>query len=73
MSQTTLTVPEMSCEACRTTIEGALQGLPGVASVSVDLEHKLVRVDHDEARLPAARIADAIEEQGYEVVVAEKA
>jgi len=45
MTQSTLTVPGMSCEACRTTIEDALGRVPGVASVSVDLHTKLVTVD----------------------------
>jgi copper chaperone CopZ len=67
MTESKLTVPEMSCDACRTAIEGALEGVPGVASVSVDLERKLVAVEHDELRAPVARLAAAIEDQGYEI------
>jgi copper chaperone len=67
MSHSMLAVPEMNCDACRTAIEGALEGMPGVGSVSVDLERKLVAIEHDELRAPVARVAAAIEEQGYEV------
>jgi copper chaperone len=66
MAHSTLTVPEMSCDACRATITGALDLLPGVASVTVDLEGKLVTVEHDDDLAPVDRPA-AIEEQGYEV------
>jgi copper chaperone len=67
MSQSTLVVPEISCDACRATIEGALDGVQGVALVTVDLERKLVTIEHDEQRVSVARLVAAIEEQGYEV------
>lgn len=67
MRQSTLSVPEMSCEACRAAIEGALERLPGVAAVTVDLERKLVTVEHDDGVSPVDRLAAAVEEQGYEV------
>jgi copper chaperone len=67
MTHSTLTVPERSCDACRATVAGALEPLPGVASVSVDLERKLVTVEHDATVWPVDRLAAAVEEQGYEV------
>ncbi len=67
MSESRLTVPEMSCDACRVTIEGSLYLLPGVDEVDVDLERKLVTVEHDASQVPAGRLAVAVEEQGYEV------
>jgi copper chaperone len=67
MIESRLTVPEMSCDGCRTTIEGALVGLPGVATVSVDLDRKLVSVEHDEHELSIDQLAEAVTEQGYEV------
>jgi copper chaperone CopZ len=68
MTQSTLTVPGISCDARRTTIEHALGRLPGVTSVSVDLESKLVTVDHDERLAPSHQLAAAVEEQGYEAL-----
>jgi copper chaperone len=67
MTESTLTVPEMSCDACRATVEGALARLPGVTSVVVDLETKLVTVEHDEHRAAVSELTAAVEEQGYEV------
>lgn len=71
MSLNTLTVPEMSCDACRATIEGALERLPGVDSVSVDLERKLVTIEHDDDRAPVSQLAAAVEDEGYEATASE--
>jgi copper chaperone CopZ len=59
----------MSCEACRTTIAGALKALPGVVAVSVNLDRKLVLVEHDAHLTPPDRLATVVEDQGYEVAV----
>jgi copper chaperone len=67
MAQSTLTVPDMSCEACRATVAGALEALPGVAAVSVDLGSKRVTVEHDEGLTPPDGLAAAVEDQGYDV------
>lgn len=71
MSVSRLTVPAMSCEACRTAVAGAVRPLPGVRAVEVDLEGKLVRIEHDEAGPTLAQLAGAIEQQGYEVAGSE--
>ncbi len=65
MSRSRLTVPEMSCDVCRATIEGALTALPGVAGVLVDLETKHVTVEHNQT--PVSQLTAAIEDQGYDV------
>ncbi len=70
MTRSTLSVPEISCEACSATIAGALEVLPGVAAVSVDLVRKLVSVEHD-VRATIERLVDAVEGQGYEVAAGE--
>jgi copper chaperone len=67
VTQSTLSVPEMSCEACRASIEGAVERLPGVTAVAVDLERKLVTIEHDDGLAPVDRLAAAVEEQGYGV------
>jgi copper chaperone len=67
MAQSTLTVSPMSCEACRAAVAGALEALAGVVTVSVDLDRRLVSVDHDEGLMPIDRLAAAVEDQGYEV------
>lgn len=64
--KTTLAVPDISCDHCREAIEGALQPLPGIVEVDVDLPGRVVTVAHD-GSLPTVRITHTIEEQGYDV------
>ena len=61
---TTYTVPGMSCEHCTRAVNEALSSVPGVRSVEVDLDTKLVRVQGDDLDDPTLRAA--IEEAGYE-------
>jgi copper chaperone CopZ len=62
---TTYQVPGMSCEHCKRAVSGALFSVPGVRSVEVELDTKLVRVQGDDLDDEALRAA--IEEAGYEV------
>ncbi len=65
MTQTALfNVPGMSCAHCTRAVSDALGAVPGVQSVEVDLETKLVRVEGDDLDDPTLRAA--IEEAGYE-------
>ena len=65
MSETaTFTVPGMTCEHCTRAVSEALNAVPGVSSVEVDLSTKLVRVHGDALEDPALRAA--IDEAGYE-------
>jgi copper chaperone CopZ len=57
----------MGCEACVTTVAGALEILPGVTAVEVDLDAKLVRVEHDRDRTATEQLRSAVEDQGYDV------
>jgi copper chaperone len=66
METITLSVPEIHCGHCTSSIEGAVAPLPGVESASVDVDARTVRVTYGE---PAdlATIRAAIEDAGYEV------
>jgi copper chaperone len=66
MSDTTLSVPEIHCDHCKMSIEGAVGALEGVTSAIVDVETRTVTVGYD---TPATLdgIVAAIESQGYEV------
>jgi copper chaperone len=64
---TRLAVPEVHCDHCKQSIEGAVGALDGVSSVHVDVPGKVVTVIHDPARVPVERVAGAVEDQGYEV------
>jgi copper chaperone len=66
MAKTTLSVPEIHCDHCRAAIEGALSPIDGVEGVDVDLEARVVRVEHDD-ELALGSVVEAIEDQGYDV------
>ena len=58
----------MTCEHCRVAVIEEVTGVPGVASVDVDLAAGTVRVHG--AGFDDAAVLAAIEEAGYEAVVA---
>ncbi len=64
MTEITFTVPGISCGHCEAAVSTELREVPGVESVSVDLETKLVTVRGSE--LDDAALRAAIEEAGYE-------
>jgi copper chaperone len=67
MTQITLTVPDISCNHCKMSIEGAVNQLEGIESAEVNIEGRTVAVSWDDAALKLDTIVNAIEEQGYEV------
>jgi copper ion binding protein len=69
MTSLTLNVPEIHCDHCASSIEGAVGALPGVDTVSVDIAGRTVEVSYEEAGLDLDVIVTAIEGQGYEVAL----
>jgi len=66
MTSITLSVPEISCDHCKNSIEGAVGELAGVDRVEVTIDAKTVDVSFDSPTDVDAVVA-AIEGQGYEV------
>ena len=66
MTQVKLDVPEISCDHCKMSIEGAVGELDGVARVEVSVADKTVDVEFADS-LTQTDIITAIEEQGYAV------
>ncbi len=66
MTTSTYTVPAISCDHCKHTIETALAPVPGVTSAEVDVAGKTVTVESD-TEVPEAAVRAAIEEAGYEL------
>ena len=64
---TTLNVPDISCNHCKDTIEGAVGQLEGIETVQVDVEQRTVAVAFDETEISLPQIVAAIDEVGYEV------
>lgn len=67
MTTTTLNVPDISCEHCKNSIEGAVGELSGVDKVEVHIDSKTVELSFDDGALSMDTIVEAIESQGYEV------
>ncbi|CAN5568900.1 copper chaperone CopZ [soil metagenome] len=63
----TISVPEIHCDNCKTSIEGALRPLDGVQAAEVDVEATNVTVTYDESDVSRSDIVSAIEDQGYDV------
>ena len=67
MTQETISVPEIHCDHCKGSIEGALSPLQGVREATVDVSARNVAVTYDPAVVDRSQLIQAIEEQGYEV------
>lgn len=63
----TLSVPDIHCGHCKSSIEGALSGLEGVARAEVAIDARTVDVTYDGSDETREAIVAAIEEQGYAV------
>jgi copper ion binding protein len=63
----TLSVPEVSCEHCVNTINGALGALPGVKEVSTDIPTKTVHVNYDTHVVSLQQIEATLDDAGYTV------
>ncbi|WP_436854358.1 copper chaperone CopZ [Staphylococcus caeli] len=67
MATETITVEGMSCAHCKQAVESALTQLDGVSSANVSLEQGNVAVDFDDNKVTHSDMAEAIEDQGYDV------
>jgi len=67
MAEIVLSVPDISCDHCKHTIEQTLGPLAGVESVAVDVDGKRVRLQYDARQTDLAAIQAALEEEGYPV------
>ncbi|MDH3605545.1 MAG: cation transporter [Acidimicrobiia bacterium] len=63
----TLSVPDISCDHCKVSIEGATSELSGVTDSVVDIPEKTVTITYETAQVGLDEIVSAIEDQGYEV------
>ena len=67
MKQITLLVPDISCGHCKSSIEGAVASMDGVARAEVSVSKRTVDVEYDPAQVDLAAIVSAIDDQGFEV------
>lgn len=64
-----LDVEGMSCSHCENRVKKAVGALDGVQNVSVDLPGKKVTVEYTPGKVDLKSVKEAIEEQGYDVVI----
>jgi copper chaperone len=69
MRTETISVPEIHCDHCKTSIEGAINPMDGVQRATVDVPARTVTVAYEEGVVDRHRLVRAIQEQGYEVPV----
>ena len=62
-----LAVPDVSCEHCVKTINGALGALSGVEAVSTDIPGKSVHLRYDPQQLSLQQIEETLDDAGYTV------
>ncbi len=67
MIETTLSVPDVSCEHCVKTINGALGAVAGVEQVSTDIPSKTVHLKYDAAQVSMEKIEEILDDAGYTV------
>lgn len=67
MKTTILTAPDISCEHCQRTVEGAVGALIGVQSVHVEIPSKTVQISYDPARVSRQQIEAVMDDEGYPV------
>jgi copper chaperone len=67
MSTLTISVPEIHCDHCKHSLEGALAPLPGVRAAEVDVAARTITLDVDEVQADRDQIVETIQEQGYDV------
>ncbi|MGB7860493.1 MAG: cation transporter [Acidimicrobiia bacterium] len=67
MTEIQLQVPEVHCDHCKSSLEGAVGALTGVDTVEVTVADATIDVGFDERSVDLDRIKSTIEEQGYAV------
>lgn len=67
MIETTLSVPDVSCEHCVKTINGALGVVAGVEQVSTDIPSKTVHLKYDASQVSMEKIEEILDDAGYTV------
>ncbi len=67
MTELKLSVPDISCGHCKSSIEGAVGELGGVDTVEVSIDDRTVDVAFADDAVDRTAIVAAIEGQGYEV------
>jgi P-type Cu+ transporter len=69
MATTTVKVDGMTCGACTSAVESGFKGVNGAGAVSVSLVMGRAVVNHDPTKLSAEKVAEIIEDRGFDAEV----
>lgn len=70
MTTLNVTIDGMTCGGCSASVQRALQSLDGVDSISISLEDGCAIIGFDDTRLTPGAILDAIDDAGFDAVIA---
>lgn len=73
VATTTLSVGGMTCGACTSAVEGAFKDVAGVKSFSISLLSERAVIEHDTSVIPAATLAEMIEDVGFDAEIVDTA
>jgi copper chaperone len=65
--ETVLSVPDINCEHCVKTINGALGALQGVQAVQTDIPSRTVRLSYDPSQVSLDTVEATLDEAGYTI------
>jgi Cu+-exporting ATPase len=68
---TTVKIGGMTCSACTSAVEGAVKNVEGVKTFSISLLSERAVIEHDSNVITAAKLADIIEDTGFDAEVVE--
>ena len=67
VQEVVLSVPDVSCEHCVRTINGALGGVAGIEYVSTDIPTKTVKLRYDATVVGLEKVEEILDDAGYTV------
>lgn len=69
MKKVQFKIPNMECKSCAKVIEKKLKSLAGVKAIDIDLQKKIIKLEHDNPNLCQDDLTCAVEDMGYKVQV----
>ncbi|KAK5663604.1 hypothetical protein OQA88_4035 [Cercophora sp. LCS_1] len=66
---TTIAIEGMTCGACTSAIEGGFKNVDGILRFNISLLAERAMITHDPAKLTAEKIAEIIEERGFDAKI----
>ncbi|KAL2210574.1 heavy metal translocatin [Sarocladium strictum] len=69
VATTTIAIEGMTCGACTAAVEGGLNGVAGLLKFNISLLAERAVITHDVTQLPAEKIAELIEDCGFDATV----